>query len=344
MLSDKARMLHFTQAGLKAQMLEIAPDESLEVPPSRRYHTIVDEDRDLDSNMRQLDEGTRARNRALQGKIDEVWSHTNGWEAKLRTEAKEAGQTIRKMQVDYQTHCNAFHEAFMSEIAVAFDSIDNDLYPLQIQRTEEIDKGIDHYYKAVVPEAIELQTGIVARKLKKQYEAFSIEQQKEKKREIKFVNNASLHIQITAQKFTDEKALSTACFYTLEDDVVESERRAARMSARRWNNAVTSISEGRKIIQDERSMREVEDVDCLDTVIETQQLLQTLVLEHFGANPNDDPIPKRGPKLQRRLDQAAINASRRQSIRTSQEGEGKEWKEADEDERVGEEKEKDGEI
>jgi hypothetical protein len=61
------------------------------------------------------------------------------------------------------------------------------------------------------------------------HQYFNIEQQKEEKREKKICKNASAHMQKTAQRFTDEEALLQACFYNLDDDVLESERRAARM-------------------------------------------------------------------------------------------------------------------
>lgn len=42
-------------------MVDIAPDA--EDPASKRYHTIEEEDRNLNRNLGELEEGTRARNR-----------------------------------------------------------------------------------------------------------------------------------------------------------------------------------------------------------------------------------------------------------------------------------------
>jgi hypothetical protein len=315
------RMLHFTQAGLKSQEMEIAPDEVGEVIKSKRHHLIEDEDQNLDSNMVELDEGTRARNRAFQDKLDEVWSQTSGWEAKLRTEEKEAEESINAVRQYYEKVVVSFEADLQKELHEAFDRIDDNLYPPQVQRTVEIDKGVDDYFQYTVPDAIEQQTGIIAKKLKKQYEAFNIEQQKEKKRELKFVSKANHHIQTTAQKFTDEAALAKACFYTLEDDVVETERRAARMHLRRWDESVTAIIAGRNVIAKEVVEREREDVDLLDCVIETQQLLQRTVLENFGVDPSDAPLPKRGPKLRARLEKAASRRNSRASLGEESKGE-----------------------
>jgi len=307
---ESKRVLHFTQGGMKSQMVSIAPDEVGEVVKSKRHHLIEHEDQNLDSNNVELDAGTKARNRAFQEKLDEVWSQTTGWEARLRTEAKEAEESIVAMRAKYQRHVDSFESTLQMELSTAFNRIDNELVPPQVKRIDVIQEGNDDYFQRVIPDAIEQQTGIIAKKLKKQYEAFAIEQQKEKKRELKFVSKANHHIQLTAQKFTDEDALADSCWYSVEDDVVEVERRAARMHVRRWDEAVHGVTEARAVIAAEAEVRTSEDVDLLDTVIETQQLLQKTVLQNFGANPDDAPIPKRGPKLRARL---AIAESRRSS-------------------------------
>ncbi len=72
--------------------------------------------------------------------------------------------------------------------------------------------------------------------------------------------------------------MRSACFFNLEDDIVEHERKAGRMYDRRWNNSVNDIVHANKILKEEASVREVEDSDLLDTIIETQQLLQDTVI------------------------------------------------------------------
>jgi hypothetical protein len=56
-------------------------------------------------------------------------------------------------------------------------------------------------------------------------------------REKKFIAKANKHIQITAQKFTDEAALLKACFFNLEEDIVYHER-SSRMHLRRLASCV----------------------------------------------------------------------------------------------------------
>jgi hypothetical protein len=58
-----ARVVHFTAAGFKPQLIEVAPEgEELE---SKRSHIIDEEDKNLNRNLGELEEGTRARNREI---------------------------------------------------------------------------------------------------------------------------------------------------------------------------------------------------------------------------------------------------------------------------------------
>jgi len=146
-----------------------------------------------------------------------------------------------------------------------------------------IEENKDFFVKETVPATIEKQSGEVSRQLKKAYEAFDISKQKEMNREKKFVFKANSHIQYTAQRFEDENKIMTATFFNLEDDIVENERRSARIALHQWDKAMMSVKELRDVNEKEKGVREIEDTDLLDTVIETQQLLQETILEHFGT-------------------------------------------------------------
>lgn len=92
-----------------------------------------------------------------------------------------------------------------------------------------------------------------------------------------------------------------SCFYNLEDEVIEAERRAARMHLRRLVNATNDIIEINDVVKVTAKTREAEDLDVLDTVIETQQLLQKNVLMHFGKDPEPSESNGQFPKLSKRM-------------------------------------------
>lgn len=96
-------------------------------------------------------------------------------------------------------------------------------------------------------------------------------------RERKFLLKANHHIQVTAQRFHDENALLEANFYNVEEEIMYDERHASRMHLRRYDFAVSQILELRQLIAAEIEERSAEDVDLLDTVIDTQKLLQQTV-------------------------------------------------------------------
>ncbi len=249
--------------------------------------------------MNELDIGTKSRNRAFQDRLDEVWYSTEGWEAKLRTEAKEAADTILNMKEDYRLHIESLTKSLMADINSVFDKFDSELIAKENDRVAASEVDTSTFFKVTVPERIETQSGAVSRQLRRQYETFDIEKKKELKRyvrrrecvvshhqlfvprETKLVAKASKHVQCTAQRFEDEGALMSSCFLTLADDVVEYERRAARMHLMRNVEAVRATAKLKDVSSTESRVRAAEDVEVLDTVIETQKLLQQTVGAQF---------------------------------------------------------------
>jgi hypothetical protein len=92
-------------------------------------------------------------------------------------------------------------------------------------------------------------------------------------------------MQNTAQRFDDENALMSSCFFNLEDDIMEYERHAARMHLLRNSSSIEAIALLNSVAETERTLRTSEDVEVLDTVIETQGLLQQTV------SRSDPPLP-----------------------------------------------------
>jgi hypothetical protein len=96
-------------------------------------------------------------------------------------------------------------------------------------------------------------------------------------RETKLVKRAARHFQKTAQRFEDEDGFISSCFHNIESDVVTHERISARMHLIRNTTAILSISKLQDIAHEEAKQRENEDIIVLDTVFETQNLLQQMV-------------------------------------------------------------------
>jgi len=303
-METEKRALYFNAPGLRSQEIEIAPD--INPKASKRQPLISQEDAGLDSNLIDLDQGTRHRNRVFQDRLDEVWRLSATWEAKLRTEAKESVETILNLKDQYQRHVDTYRNNIFDEMNSIFDKVDKEILPAETQRLDAIEKNKNIFFQEIVPERIEQQSGEVSRQLKRAYETFDIEKRKEEKRETKLVNRAGKHIQKTAQKFEDEYAFLSSSFNQLEDDVIEYERRATRMHLMKNDDAIARTVTLQHIATDETNNRQHEDVLVLDTVIETQHLLQEMILMHFGTRTdelfaNEEHAEVEFPKLQSRM-------------------------------------------
>lgn len=181
------------------------------------------------------------------------------------------------MKDEYDNHLQQFISNLKKEINSIFDVFDEQILPNESSRVDSIESNLGIFIKETVPCTIEAQSGQVSRELKRAYETFDIEKKKEEKRESKLVNRAARHIQKTAQRFEDEAAFISSSFNTLDDDVVEYERRAARTHIIHEEQATRSITSSKAVSFKESEIRQAEDCDVLDTVIETQKLLQKMV-------------------------------------------------------------------
>lgn len=136
----------------------------------------------LDSNLAELDSGTRARNRAFQERLDEIWRSSVSFQTKLKTEAKEAAETILDMRDEYKRHIDKNLMNLKAEIASIFDRIDNEVLVNEEKRIDVIEENVHIFTKEIVPATIEKQSGEVSRNLRRAYETFDIEKKKEFKR------------------------------------------------------------------------------------------------------------------------------------------------------------------
>ena len=94
------------------------------------------------------------------------------------------------------------------------------------------------------------------------------------------MRNSNEHIQATAQHICDEDSLTMACFANLLDETIEVERRSSRLHSNRHSNAVKNILEVKNELEKESNIRLKQDSVLLDTIIESQRMLQQTVRKH----------------------------------------------------------------
>jgi hypothetical protein len=91
------------------------------------------------------------------------------------------------------------------------------------------------------------------------------------------VRNSNEHIQATAQHLSDEDSLTMACFANLLDETIEVERRSSRLRSNRHSNAIKNVLGVKNELEIEANIRFKQDSVLLDTIIESQRMLQQTV-------------------------------------------------------------------
>lgn len=91
------------------------------------------------------------------------------------------------------------------------------------------------------------------------------------------MRNGNEQIQATAQHICDEDSLTMACFANLLDETIEVERRSSRLHSNRHSNAVKNVLKVKNELEIEANIRLKQDSVLLDTIIESQRMLQQTV-------------------------------------------------------------------
>ena len=98
-------------------------------------------------------------------------------------------------------------------------------------------------------------------------------------REGLLVDRGSEHIGRTLQRFHDEKAILSSTAHSFEDFAAQDMRQEEMVALLRHANAVVEVDSARKMLDEESAVREAEDNVLLDSIFETQQLLQSTVIQ-----------------------------------------------------------------
>ena len=96
-------------------------------------------------------------------------------------------------------------------------------------------------------------------------------------REKILVEQASEHIGRTLQRFHDESALFSCSILSIEDSAALDMRQEEMAALQRYISAAKEVVDAKKQIDDEASIREADDKVILDSILETQHLLQMTV-------------------------------------------------------------------
>lgn len=97
--------------------------------------------------------------------MDEIWSTTSSWEARLRTEAQESVESIVQLKDKYNEEMLRFAQSVTQEINGIFDEFNNEFLPRELKRVDGIEEHLSVFIKETVPSRIEAQSGEVSRQV-----------------------------------------------------------------------------------------------------------------------------------------------------------------------------------
>lgn len=149
-------------------------------------------------------------------------------------------------------------------------------------RVRECDADFRRFAYTTVPEIMEKLQGTITRKLEKSHETFDIENAKIQKRERKTLQMLESAERKTAASFQTEKERRTMKFLERDEDFHHVMRVDNRSSERHQGENVTVLVSLHQQLQEEKGVRQQEDLEILDKLSTSFCRLQTSILENLG--------------------------------------------------------------
>lgn len=149
-------------------------------------------------------------------------------------------------------------------------------------RTRECDSAFKTFAAATVPTILEQLQGDITRRLDKSYETFDVENAKSRKREKKAQSTLESTERRTMAAFSVEQSRRVAKFQEHEEAAHSTMRVDNRAAERTECSQLATLVSLQLQLQQERSVREAEDLAILDKLAASFHQLQTSILESLG--------------------------------------------------------------
>ncbi|CAM9095679.1 unnamed protein product [Ascophyllum nodosum] len=265
-------------------MVEVERAGPAELPDSERYWKIEKQEGDLKSHLGELEQGTRQRNREFEAKLRSIEERTRGLEAAIFQESKDCEKSHAAMFAGLEEKLKGAVEAIEVKVEASITARFEPGLHEHVDRVESGDAKLEEFIHVTVPRILDDQNGAVTRKLQKAHETFDIENAKIIKREQKAHSRRfSAHVSQTAQSLEDEKATRLAKLSLLREDLDSVEYMDDRGDEKFQVSTMRTIKAMREDVAKLSNERAIEDSLLLDSLANSQQRLQSCILETFGA-------------------------------------------------------------
>ena len=283
--------------GGNSQIVIKAPPR--QILDSKRIPSMDRQEHELNSELVNLEEGTRKRNREFKRRMDAIETRQRTYMGVLEDETRNRDKEHEGVVDAIRTKLENMEKAVTEKIEDDFSVFHRELIPVPEQRMTDIEADFEHFVHVTVPKAIDECSGIIARKVEKARETFEIENTKVMKREEKIVERFYKHMERTAQGMEDENATRIAKMHLLREDIAAPEYVDERHEEVQITEMMREVIKIREMIEKEIKERGDEDCLVLDEMLATQNKLQFSVLENFGAGAHEEKDKKRLSKKER---------------------------------------------
>jgi len=266
--------------GGKTMSLEHA--ESPHSRVSKRYDAITDGAEKLEHDQTFLRAQAIAKNRAFIVRIEALHERIGRWEVRVQAETAAREREDAQIRVALASKLVDLEDRFIKRLVAEERKIEEEEVPKVHRRYDLWYEDFRTFVDVTVPEVIERQQGTVTRHLKKARESFEIDNTKLLQREQDIRDNFASHVKDAVRMQQQETKTRTRDQLLLEEVINERTRVWDRCEEDFYAPYMTQITEMKGAMEEEVKVRAENDMVVLETMKESMDRLQAVVLTNFG--------------------------------------------------------------
>ena len=250
---------------------------------SKRYDAITDGAAKLQHDQTFLRAQAIAKNRAFVRRVEALYERIERWKVRVDAETKARESEDAQIRVALSTHLASLEDSFVDRLEREHRKIEDVEVPGVHRKYDEWYADFREFVDVTVPECIEQQQGALTRHLKKARESFEIDVTKLLQREQRIRENFATHVKDAMRMKEQETKTRSRAQMLLEEVINERTRLWDRCEEDFYAPYMDQITEMKAAMQEEVIQREEQDMVVLETMKESMDRLQQVVLENFGA-------------------------------------------------------------
>jgi hypothetical protein len=250
---------------------------------SKRYDAITDGAQKLEDDQTFLRAQAIAKNRAFVLRIEALHERIGRWKVRVAAETEAREKEDAQIRVALATKLADLDERFVRRLDEEYRIIDAEQIPAVHQRYDDWYADFREFVDVIVPEVIERQQGTVTRHLKKARESFEIDCTKLMQREQEIRDAFAQHVTDAKQMQEQETKTRRRDQLLLEEVINERTRVWDRCEEDFYAPYMEQITEMKGAMKKEVEVRAENDMVVLETMKESMDRLQAVVLSNFGV-------------------------------------------------------------